>query len=109
MDATELFTPAVTLARAIRARELSPVEVLDAVLARIEAVNPRINAYCTVAAEPARGGLLGGGARRSVVTGGFPPAPRLQINTSATGTALTRRTAARRNCRSGRRHGCRGL
>jgi aspartyl-tRNA(Asn)/glutamyl-tRNA(Gln) amidotransferase subunit A len=55
MDATDLcFTPAVTLARAIRARDLSPVELLDAVLARIEAVNPRINAYCTVAAEMAR-------------------------------------------------------
>jgi Asp-tRNA(Asn)/Glu-tRNA(Gln) amidotransferase A subunit family amidase len=55
MDATELcFTPAVALARAIRARDLSPVELLDAVLARIEAVNPRINAYCTVAAETAR-------------------------------------------------------
>jgi Asp-tRNA(Asn)/Glu-tRNA(Gln) amidotransferase A subunit family amidase len=55
MDATELcFTPAGTLARAIRAGEISPVEVVDAVLARIEAVNPRINAYCTVAAEPAR-------------------------------------------------------
>src|SRR5438874_6877625 len=55
MDATELcFTPATELARLIRAREVSPVEVVDAVLARIEAVNPRINAYCTVAAEPAR-------------------------------------------------------
>src|SRR5919197_4645570 len=55
MDVTDLcFAPAVTLARAIRARDLSPVELLDAVLARIEAVNPRINAYCTVAAETAR-------------------------------------------------------
>jgi Asp-tRNA(Asn)/Glu-tRNA(Gln) amidotransferase A subunit family amidase len=54
MDATDLcYTPAVTLARAIRARELSPVELIDVVLARIEVVNPRINAYCTVAAERA--------------------------------------------------------
>ena len=59
MDATHAtqlcFTPATDLARLIRTREVSPVEVVDAVLARIEAVNPRINAYCTVAAELARG------------------------------------------------------
>src|SRR5437016_8259078 len=55
MDSTELcFTPATDLARAIRARELSPVELIDAILARIEAVNPKINAYCTVVAEQAR-------------------------------------------------------
>jgi Asp-tRNA(Asn)/Glu-tRNA(Gln) amidotransferase A subunit family amidase len=75
MDATELcFTPAVTLARAIGARELSPVELVDAVLARIEAVNPRINAYCTVAAEPARDAARA--AEERVARGG--PLGRLQ-------------------------------
>jgi Asp-tRNA(Asn)/Glu-tRNA(Gln) amidotransferase A subunit family amidase len=55
MDTTELcYTPATALARAIRDRELSPVELIEAVLTRIEAVNPRINAYCTVAADQAR-------------------------------------------------------
>jgi Asp-tRNA(Asn)/Glu-tRNA(Gln) amidotransferase A subunit family amidase len=44
---------AVDLAGAIRARRLSPVEVTRAVLARIEATNPRLNAFCTVAAERA--------------------------------------------------------
>jgi len=54
MDATELcFTPATKLARLIRERAVSPVEVLAGVLARIEAVNPRVNAYCTVAADQA--------------------------------------------------------
>jgi len=48
------YTPATELAAAIRARKLSPVELTDALLARIEAVNPRVNAYCTVAAERAR-------------------------------------------------------
>jgi Asp-tRNA(Asn)/Glu-tRNA(Gln) amidotransferase A subunit family amidase len=48
------YTSAVDLAAAIRARRLSPVELTDALLARIETVNPRINAYCTVAAERAR-------------------------------------------------------
>ncbi len=40
MDATDLcFTPATALAAAIRARTLSPVEIGDAVLARIEALS----------------------------------------------------------------------
>ena len=55
MDTTELcYTPATALARAIRHKELSPVELVEGVLTRIEAVNPRINAYCTVAADQAR-------------------------------------------------------
>ncbi len=55
MDATDLcFTPATELAVMIRRRTLSPVEIMDAVLARIEALNPRLNAYLTVDAEGAR-------------------------------------------------------
>jgi Asp-tRNA(Asn)/Glu-tRNA(Gln) amidotransferase A subunit family amidase len=38
---------AAELARRIRARELSPVEVVEAHIARIERVNPRINALIT--------------------------------------------------------------
>src|SRR5215470_14921834 len=48
------FTPATELARRIRARELSPVELLDAVLARVEAVDPLVHAFVTVDAERAR-------------------------------------------------------
>lgn len=47
------FLPATRLARLIRARAVSPLEVLRAVLARIERLNPRLNAYCTVAADEA--------------------------------------------------------
>jgi len=47
-------TPAVDLARMIRSRELSATELLAAVLARIEAVNPPVNAIVTLAPEPAR-------------------------------------------------------
>jgi amidase len=55
MDATDLcYTPATQLAAAIRAKQLSPVEVTDAMLARIERLNPTLNAYCTVTAELAR-------------------------------------------------------
>ncbi len=42
------------LARLIRAGAVSPVEVLDAHLAVIEAVNPKLNAIVTLAAEEAR-------------------------------------------------------
>lgn len=55
MDATELcFTPATELAAAIRSRRLSPVEIVDAILGRMEALNPRLNAYLTVDAAGAR-------------------------------------------------------
>jgi amidase len=47
-------TPAVDLARMIRSRELSAAELLEAVLARIEAVNPSVNAIVTLAVEQAR-------------------------------------------------------
>jgi len=46
-------TGAVELARMIRSRELSATELLAAVLARIEAVNPTVNAIVTLAAEQA--------------------------------------------------------
>jgi aspartyl-tRNA(Asn)/glutamyl-tRNA(Gln) amidotransferase subunit A len=46
----------LTVARAgaaIRARELSPLEITEAYLARIERLNPAVNAYVTVTAERA--------------------------------------------------------
>jgi Asp-tRNA(Asn)/Glu-tRNA(Gln) amidotransferase A subunit family amidase len=39
------WTSAAGLAAAIRSKELSPVELMDAVLARIDARNPSINAH----------------------------------------------------------------
>ncbi len=48
------FMPATELAVAIRARHVSPVEVMEAVLDRIERLNPRLTAYCTVTVESAR-------------------------------------------------------
>ena len=55
MDATELcFTPASELAELIRAREVSPVELIDAILARIESQEPRLNAFAYLAADDAR-------------------------------------------------------
>ena len=55
MDATELcYMPATELGVAIRSRRVSPVEVVDAILARIERLNPTLNAYCTITAAEAR-------------------------------------------------------
>jgi aspartyl-tRNA(Asn)/glutamyl-tRNA(Gln) amidotransferase subunit A len=55
MNANELaWLPAADLAALIRKKKISPVEVVDAVLDRIDKLNPRLNAYCTVAAEDAR-------------------------------------------------------
>jgi len=48
------YLPAVALARAIRDREVSAAEVVDAHLARIAAVNPQINAVVQLAADTAR-------------------------------------------------------
>src|ERR1700730_14097406 len=42
------------LAEKFRARELSPVEVTEAYLARIEAIEPRLHAYITVTSALAR-------------------------------------------------------
>ncbi len=44
---------ATELARLIRTKKASPVEVTEAHLAAIERLNPAVNAFCTVAAEKA--------------------------------------------------------
>ena len=53
-DQDLLFMPASTAAAQIRAKRLSPVEYVDAVLAAIERQQPRLNAFVTVMAEQAR-------------------------------------------------------
>ncbi len=54
MSSSDLYyMPAVEAGRAIRRKELSPVELTRAVLARIERLNPTLNAFCTVTAESA--------------------------------------------------------
>lgn len=64
------------LAAAIKRRKISPVEVVDAVLARIEKLNSTLNAYCTVTADSARRGaksaeraLMKRGARLGLLHG----------------------------------------
>jgi Asp-tRNA(Asn)/Glu-tRNA(Gln) amidotransferase A subunit family amidase len=47
------FSSATELRQLIATRSLSPVEVVEFVLGRIDRFNPAINAYCTVAGEQA--------------------------------------------------------
>lgn len=55
MRADELaWLPALDLAALIRGKEVSPVEVVESLLARIDRLNPRINCFCTIAADEAR-------------------------------------------------------
>ena len=47
------FTPALELAARVRAREVSPVELHELYLERIERIDPQLNAFVTVDAEGA--------------------------------------------------------
>src|SRR5438552_9635060 len=47
------FTPAVELVKLYRTRKASPLEVMQSLLARIDAVNPQVNAIVTLAREAA--------------------------------------------------------
>jgi Asp-tRNA(Asn)/Glu-tRNA(Gln) amidotransferase A subunit family amidase len=48
------FLPAVAMARQVRDRKISPGELVEAHLAQIEKLNPRLNAFVEVDAERAR-------------------------------------------------------
>ena len=48
------WLPATTLAGMIRRKKVSPVEVVNAILARIEALNPVLNAFVTLTGDQAR-------------------------------------------------------
>ena len=55
MDELEICAmSAVQMAEAVKKKAVSPVEITEAVLNRIERLNSKVNAYCTVAAESAR-------------------------------------------------------
>jgi aspartyl-tRNA(Asn)/glutamyl-tRNA(Gln) amidotransferase subunit A len=61
---TELWQMSgLALGKAMARREVSAIEVLDATLARIEAINPQINAVVTLVAERARQEALAADAR----------------------------------------------
>lgn len=62
------FMPAGALAARIRRRDISPVEVIDAYLARIERRNPVVNAYTLVLGDAARAAARA--AEAAVMSGG---------------------------------------
>jgi Asp-tRNA(Asn)/Glu-tRNA(Gln) amidotransferase A subunit family amidase len=49
-----VYLPLATMAESIRAKQISPVELVDAHLSRIQELNPRLNAFVTVDGERAR-------------------------------------------------------
>lgn len=54
VDLDLLFSGVAGLAARVRARQLSPVALVEACLARIEAIGPALNCFVTVTAERAR-------------------------------------------------------
>ena len=50
----EPWLSALEIADLVRRKEVKPLEILDAILARLEAVNPTLNAFCLVTADVAR-------------------------------------------------------
>ncbi|MEV6608849.1 amidase [Kutzneria sp. NPDC051319] len=66
------FTPAVELAAAIRSKEISPVEVADCYLGRMNGLDPRLNAFCFRADDEVRAAAAE--AEEAVMRGGeLPP------------------------------------
>src|SRR3954462_15484895 len=52
-ETTQRMSTAFELARRIRERDVSPVELMDATLRRIEERNPRLNAFVHLASDEA--------------------------------------------------------
>ena len=67
IDLDLCYTPTTELARRVRSRGLSPVELMKNTLARIEQVNARLNCFCFVYPEEAMG--LARDAERALMGG----------------------------------------
>jgi aspartyl-tRNA(Asn)/glutamyl-tRNA(Gln) amidotransferase subunit A len=88
MRADELaFMSATDQADAIRTKRVSPVEVVDAVLDRIAALNPWLNAYCAVTADAARTAAR---AAEAVLMRGDPLGPLHGVPYSVKDLVITR-------------------
>lgn len=87
MTAELCFMPATELVERYRAKALSPVEVTRAVLERIEALNPEINAYCLV---DSAGALAAARAAESRWMKGAPAGPVDGVPASIKDLVLTR-------------------
>src|SRR5262249_12710844 len=80
---TELvYTPAVALARMLRARKMSATEVVSAFIAQIERVNPKLNAVVTFLPEQALAAAKKmDRSRRTTLYGGLPIAYKDNVQT----------------------------
>src|SRR6266542_1142551 len=88
MNTTDLcFASATELQRLYRAGEASPREMMDAVFARIDAVNPKLNAYVTLARESA---LAEADAASQKITEGADLAPLHGVPVSIKDLTATR-------------------
>jgi aspartyl-tRNA(Asn)/glutamyl-tRNA(Gln) amidotransferase subunit A len=92
-DLDLIYRSAVDLARMIRQREISPVELIDAELSRIEQCRPAINAFITVTADHARAEAKA--AERAIAAGaqlgplhGLPLAVKDMIQTRGVRTTM---------------------
>ena len=73
MDTTDLcFTPATDLVELIRRKEISPVELMDAVLNRIARLEPKVNAFATLTYDAA---MAAAREAESALTRGDPLGP----------------------------------
>ncbi|MEU9472895.1 amidase [Streptomyces avermitilis] len=74
-DPFDSFTPAVELAAAIRRKEVSPVEVADCCLERMDELDPRLNAFCHRADDDVRkaAAAAADAVARTVSDGDLPP------------------------------------
>ena len=81
------FTPATELAGLIRAKKLSPVELTRGVLERIERLNPRLNAFCTLTPDAA---LAAARQAEQAVTSGAALGPLHGLPFSVKDLALTK-------------------
>ena len=81
------YTPAHILSGLIRNKELSPVELVKACLERIESINPKINAFCTVAGDYA---LEAAGKAEEKIMSGTPTGPLHGVPVSIKDVTLTK-------------------
>ncbi len=94
MPSTTLaFTSAVDLARMLRAKAVSPVDIIDAVYSQIRALNPQVNAFCALTEAPARAQARL--AERSILRG-EPLGPLHGLPVSIKDLLLTRGTRTMR-------------
>jgi Asp-tRNA(Asn)/Glu-tRNA(Gln) amidotransferase A subunit family amidase len=84
---------ATELSGMYRRKEVSPVEVVDAVLDRLDRVNPRINAFVTICADQARAAARRAEEELSGGSDEFPPLHGIPVTVKdLTNTAGVRTT-----------------